>query len=141
MLWSNCWWKRIKLSNLSKAIKFGKICYLKLFESFFSFEFICSWDWHNILILRNKGNFRFISYEPSTKHVKTIQEGFFNLPSSVQAFLRVLWSYIFSFMHKVQTLCFLLLVVFTTGENNNFRKKAKCSYLKEENFPELLIST
>ena len=26
---------------------------------------------------------------------------------------------------KVQTLCFLSLVVFTTGENNNFRKKAK----------------
>ena len=31
--------------------------------------------------------------------------------------------------HKVWTLCFVSLVVFTTRENNNFRNKAKCSYL------------
>ena len=33
------------------------------------------------------------------------------------------------FYIKVWTLCFLSLVIFTTGENNDFRKKAKCSYL------------
>ena len=61
-------------------------------------KFLEFWDYllmglkiNNILILWNKGNFRFISYEPtSTKHVKTIHEGFFNLPSLVEPFQRVL---------------------------------------------------
>ena len=33
------------------------------------------------------------------------------------------------FYIKVWTLCFLSLVIFTTWENNDFRMKAKCSYL------------
>ena len=31
--------------------------------------------------------------------------------------------------HKVQILCYVSLVTFTAGENDNFRNKAKCSYL------------
>ena len=82
------------LINLSKAIKFGNICYLKLFESFFSFEFICSWDWEFITYWScdKKG-----TLDLYPKHVKTIQEGFFNLPSLIQAFLRV--SYEATFLH------------------------------------------
>ena len=33
------------------------------------------------------------------------------------------------FSHKVQTLCYVSLVVSTTGENDNFRNKAKCAYI------------
>ena len=40
---------------------------------------------------------------------------------------------------KVWTLWFLSLVVFTTGENNDFRKKAKCSYLSRLNEDDICI--
>ena len=52
-------------------------------------------------------------------------------PTQTRWFLKQGLSVNIFVQHKVPTLCFVSLVIFTIGENNNFRNKAKCSYLND----------